>query len=107
MHDKVGVGQSPVDLEEAVHLECFPGGLTGELVSAMAGADGDSERVHASLPNELDRLVGIGEVAEAIEASAVAVFNAAQAADFAFHGDALGVRRLHDFARRLHIVFER
>ena len=48
----------------------------------MAGADGDGQRVDAGLLDELDGLVGIGDMLEAGAAGAVAVFNAAQTRRF-------------------------
>jgi hypothetical protein len=73
-----------VDLDQPPHLERLAGGLTAELVSAVAGADGDGQGVQTGELDELRRLVGIGEVAEPVETRAVAVFDAAEAADLAF-----------------------
>ena len=100
------MGSLLVDLDQPVHFERFAGGLLRELIGAVAGADGDRQRVQSGLLYEFHGLVGVGEMAQAVEAGAVAVFNAAQAADFTFHGHALGMRQLHHFARRLHVVFE-
>ena len=65
MHDQVGVGQALVDGDEDVHLEDGAIGLLGELVGAVAGADGDGQRVNAGALGKLDCLVGIGDVLEA------------------------------------------
>ena len=92
--------------DQPVHLERLAGGLAGELVSAVAGADGDGQRVQSGGLHELHGLVRIGQVAEAIEARAVPVFDAAQAADLAFHRDALGMRQAHHFAGGLDVIFE-
>ena len=88
MHDEVCVGQALVDGDQDVHLEDGAVGLLGELVSAMAGADGDCEGVDAGKLGELDSLVGIGDVVQTRPTCSVAVFNAAQHADFTFHRDA-------------------
>ena len=100
------MGSALVDLDQPVHLQRFTGGLAAELVCAVAGADGDGQGVQAGRLHELCRLLGVGQVAQAVEPGAVAVFNAAQAADFAFHRDAFGVRHFHHFARGLDVVVE-
>src|SRR5271157_2444684 len=41
VHHQVNVGQFVVDLNEPPHFERLAGGLAAELVSAVAGADGD------------------------------------------------------------------
>ena len=107
VHHQVGVGQALVDLDRcAPSSSTSPVGFLRELVGAVAGADGDGQRIDAGLLHELHGLVGIGQVREAVDAGAVAVFDAAQAAEFAFHGDAARVRHLHHFAGDLHVVFE-
>ena len=80
-----------MDLDQDVHRQHFTVGLLGELVRAVAGADRDGQRVDAGLLDELDGLIGIGDVLEAAAASAVAIFNAAEHADLAFDRHA-GVR---------------
>ena len=89
-----------------IHLQRLAGGLLGEFVGAVAGADGDGQRVEAGELYEFLGLRRIGEVAEAVEAGAVAVFDTAQTADLAFHRDALGVRHLDDLAGGIHVVLE-
>ena len=96
--------QELVDLDQAVHFQRFARGLLGELVSAVAGANGDGQGVQAGELYELGSLRGIGEVAQAVEPGAVAVFDAAQTTDFAFHRDPLGMGHLHHFARGLDVV---
>ena len=106
MHDQVGVGQAAVDLDEHVHLEDGAVGLLGELVGAVAGADGEGQRVDAGALGEFDRLVGVGDVLEAGAAGAVAVFHAAEYADFAFDGDAALVGVVDDLAGDLDVLFK-
>ena len=106
MHHQVRVGQALVDLDQAVHLQHLARGLLVELVGAVAGADGDGQRVDAGGLRRTRRPGRGRSGAEAVEAGAVAVFDAAQAADFAFHGDALGVRHVDHFARGLDVVLE-
>jgi hypothetical protein len=106
VHDQVGVGQALVDGDEHVHLEDGAVGLLGELVSAVAGADGDGQGVDAGALGELDCLVGVGDVVEAAAAGAVAVFNAAQHADFAFDGDAALVRVVDHLAGDFDVLFK-
>ena len=61
----------------------------------MARADRDRERVDAGLLDEVDRLVGIGQVHLA---RAVAVLDPAERAELALDLHALRVRRLDDLA---------
>ena len=50
VHHQVVSGQPLVDCDQPVHLERFARGLLGEFIGAVAGADGDGQRVHAGLP---------------------------------------------------------
>jgi hypothetical protein len=95
-----------VDGDEHVHLEDGAIGLLGELVSAVAGADGDGQRVDAGALGKLDCLVGIGDVVEAAAAGSVAVFNAAQDADFAFDRDAALVREVDNLLGDFDVLFK-
>ncbi len=70
-----------------------PVGLLGELVGAVAGADGDGQRIDAGLGHEAFRLVRVGQqlVVRQFAGGAVAVLGLAlaalertQAAEFAF-----------------------
>ena len=106
VHDEVGVGQALVDGDEDVHLEDGAVGLFGELVCAVAGADGDSEGVDAGLLGKLDGLVRVSDVLEACAACSVAVFNAAEDADFAFDRDAALVGVVDDFAGDFDVLFK-
>ena len=91
---------------EQVHLENRAIRLLRKLVSAVAGADGDGQRIHAGALGKLDCLVGIGDVIEARTAGSVAVFNAAQNADFAFDRDAALVRVIDNLAGDFDILFK-
>ena len=106
MHHQVDAGQPLVNIDQPLHFERLAGRLAGEFVSAVAGADGDGQRVQTGGLDKIHRLRGIGQVAQAVETRAVPVFNAAQAADFAFHGHAFGMRRLDHLAGGLHVVLE-
>ena len=90
-------------------------GLRGELVRAVAGADGDGERIDARFGDESLGFVRIGEQlivrqhafgAVAVFLFAVARFERAEAAELAFDGDALGVGQLAHFARDFDVVVE-
>ena len=59
----------------------------------MARADRDGERVDAGLLDEVDRLVGVGEVHLA---GAVAVLDPAERAELALDANALRMRGLGD-----------
>ena len=67
----------------------------------MAGADRDGERVHAGLVDEVDRLIGIGQVHLA---RAVAILDPAERAELALDADALRVRGLDDAPCDLDVV---
>ncbi len=94
MHHQVAVRQALVDFADPVHGQDFAIRLARELVGAVAGADGDGQRVDAGLLDEIDGLVRVGEVGQRIDIRAVAVLDAAEAAKLAFDGHALGVRHL-------------
>ena len=107
VHHQVGVGQAAVDLLDEVHLQHVAGGLLGELVGAVAGADGDGQGVAAGVGDEVLGLVRVGQVRQglvAAQAGAVAVLDAAQAADLALDGHAQGVGLLHDLPGDLDVV---
>ena len=101
VHDHVAVRHAVVDLVDALHREdrgkhlARYGVFASGLVGAVAGADGDCERVDAGLGYEL---LGLGRVGEVLvdffgaESGAVAVFDAAEAAEFGFNGHALRMR---------------
>ena len=100
MHDQVHVRDARVDFLDAVDAQHLAGGLLGELVGAVRGADGDGQRVDLGLGDEVGGLVRVGQQLAVIELAlgAVAVFFAglagfqrAQAAQFAFDGDAAGM----------------
>ena len=93
VHDEVGRRELLVDLLDHVHREHRAVGLARELVGAVARADGDRERVDAGLLDELDRLVGVGQVDLA---RADAVLDPAQRPELALDRDADGVRVLHE-----------
>ena len=61
MHDEVHVGDALVDLLDAVDAQHLASGLLGELVGAVAGADGDGQGIHLGLGDEVRGLVGIGQ----------------------------------------------
>ena len=65
-----------MDLLDAAHGQHFAGRLGGELVGAVAGADGHRQRVHVGLGHEIGRLIRVGQQLLAGEHAfrAVAVF---------------------------------
>ena len=113
MHDEVAVGQLLVDRDDAVHRQHFAVGLASELVGSVAGADGDGQGIDARLLDEILGLVGIGQQllareladgAVAVFLFAFAVFQRAEAAEFAFDGDVLRMGQLHDFGGDADVV---
>ena len=119
VHDHVAVRHAAVDLGDHVHAQDLAGGLLFELVGAVARADRDGERVAAGL---LDKVAGFGRVGEVVlgflfgEAGALAVLDAAEAAELGFDRHAARVRELDDLfghvdvvvpaGRRLAVLFE-
>jgi hypothetical protein len=75
VHHQVGVGDAGVDFLDAVDGQDVAGGL-GELVGAVAGADGDGQRVAVGLLDEVGGLLGVGQqlLAGHVAVGAVAVF---------------------------------
>ena len=77
----------------------------GELVGAVAGADGDGEGVYAGLGNKLFNLIGTG-VGSVFGAYVNRVFDAGQTAEFAFNNYAVVVSVLNNLTGELDVVFE-
>ena len=98
------LGEPLVDLLDDAHLEHLAVGRLRELVRAVRRADRDRERVDPGRRDELDRLVGIGEVHLA---RAVPVLDPAERAELALDGDATRVRVLDDLLRDGDVVVER
>ena len=61
VHHHVRVGQPLVDRPDHVHRQGVARRLAGELVGAVAGADGDRQRVDLGPGDEVLRLIGIGQ----------------------------------------------
>ncbi|MCY1203348.1 hypothetical protein D9M72_148500 [compost metagenome] len=113
MHHQVGVGQAGVDFLDAGDRQDVAGGLARELVGAVAGADGDGQRVQLGLAHEIGRLFRIGQqlIHGQLAVGAVAVFLVAlhgfqrtQAAQLAFDRHAQLVRDVHDLLGHVHVV---
>jgi len=61
----MGMRQPFVNLQQHVHLQHRTIRFLRKLIRAVAGADGNGQRVHAGALGELDRLVGICDVIQA------------------------------------------
>ena len=59
MHHEVRARDAGVYLLDAADGQDVAGGLAAELVGAVAGADGDGERVHAGVAHEVGGLLGV------------------------------------------------
>jgi hypothetical protein len=108
VHDQVGVRDAGVDFLDAVDGEDVAGRLLGELVGAVAGADGDGQRVAVGLLDEVGGLLDVGQqlFAGHVAFGAVAVFlvalhgfERAEHAEFGFDGNADGVREFDHLLR--------
>ncbi len=102
-----------MDFLDAVDRQDVAGGLAGELVGAVRGADGDRQGVQLGGLDEVGSLLGIGQQhgvvqlafgADAVFFAGFAGLERAQAAEFAFHGHADGVRQLHHLAGHVDVV---
>ena len=88
-------GSRRVDLFDQVHREHVAGRVLGELVGAVARPDRHRECVDPGALDELDRLIGVGQVHLA---GAVAVLDPAERAQLALDADAARVRILDHLA---------
>ena len=113
MHHQVGVGNTTVDFHDALNRQDVTGGLARELVSAVAGANGNGQRVQLGALDEVGRLLGVGQqlFARHHGIGAVAVFlvalhglERAKAAQLAFHRDTELVRHVHHLASDFDVV---
>ncbi len=113
MHHQVGVGDGLVDLSDAGDGQHLTGWLAGELVSAVAGADGDGEGIHLGLGDEVSSFSRIGQqliVGEGtLEAVSVLGFTLAglkgtKATQLTFHTHADGVGHVHHFLGDRNVV---
>jgi len=92
VHHQVGVGNAAVDFHDAVNRQDVACGLTGELVGAVAGANGNGQCVNAGF---CDKVFGLHRVSQhllvaefafgtnAVFFTCIAGFQAAQATQFA------------------------
>ena len=113
VHHQMRVGDALVDFLDAVDRQDVAGGLARELVGAVAGADGDRQRVELGALDEVGGLLGVGQqlLARHRRFGAVAVFlvalhglQRAQAAQLAFDRDAERVRHVDHLARHVDVV---
>ena len=100
MQDERVTGHQAANLFEAFEVEL---GFTLEFVRAVAGADGDGERVAAGTLHELHGLIGIG--IDAVLGRDV-FLNPGKAAQLGFHPDAVGVGVFHDPFGHGDVLFE-
>ncbi len=113
MHHQVGIRDARVDFLDALDRQRVAGRRLGELVGAVAGADGDRQGVDLGLGDEVGGFFRIGQqlavIEHALGADAVflaghAGFKAAQATQLAFHGDAAGMGEGHGLLGHAHVV---
>src|SRR5690606_3246461 len=100
VHHQVGTGDALVDCLDAIDGQDVTGRRFGELVGAVAGADGNGQGIDLGAFDEVSSLFRVGVHLAVVEntVGAGAVFftgsaglQAAQATQFAFHGNAAGV----------------
>ena len=61
VHHQVRVGNALVDLLDALNRQDVASGLARELVSAVAGADGDGQRIQLGALHKICGLLGVGQ----------------------------------------------
>ena len=114
VHYEVGVGQTRMNFLHAVDGKDLAGGATCELICAVGGANGDSERVELRFAGKFSGLIRIGQelLAGHLGIGAVAVlfvalhrFKRAEAAELTFDGNADGVSHFDHAAGGFQIVF--
>ncbi len=114
MHHQVGVGDLLMDLFDASHCKNLAVRLASELICSMACADRHGQSIHAGFFNEAFGFVRIGQeliVAElafgtvAILGFAMPRFQRAQATQFAFDRNPLGMGQLHYAPCDIDVVF--
>ncbi len=114
MHDQMGVGNTAVDFFDALNGQYVAGGLTAEFVCAVAGANGNGQRVHLGLLDEVGRLLGVGQQllaghggvgAVAIFFVALHGFQRAQATQLAFDGNTAHMSHLNHLLGHVQVVF--
>ena len=114
MHHEVGVGQTRMNFLHTVDGKDLAGGATRELICAVRGANGDSERIELRFAGKFSGLIRIGQelLAGHLGIGAVAVlfvalhrFKRAEAAEFTFDGNADGVSHFDHAAGGFSIVF--
>ena len=116
MHHDMCVGQGGVDFLDAVDTQHIACGRAGEFVGAVAGADGNRQRIHAGVVHETNRILHTGKHlvvgefacrAHAVFFARFAGFQVAQHADFAFYRHTAGMGKIHHGTGNVHIVFVR
>src|SRR5690606_10649924 len=61
VHHQVGVRNTRIDRLDAIHRQNVAGRRTGKLVGAVAGADGNRQRIHFGFLDELRGFFRIGQ----------------------------------------------
>ena len=104
-----------MDFLDAVDAQHRAGGRAGEFVGAVRGTDRDRQRIHAGLTHKLRGFFRVGQqlvLAQrafrtvAVFLFAVAGFQRAEAAQFAFDGNADRVGHFHYAAGSVDVVFK-
>ena len=115
MHHEVGVGDAGVDFLHAADGQHIAGRRAREFVGAVAGADGDRQRVELGFLDETRGFFGIGQHlamvelanrADAVFFAGLAGFERAQAAQLTFDRDADLVRHRDDLLGHIDVVAE-
>ncbi|MDT4778415.1 hypothetical protein FQZ97_106140 [compost metagenome] len=113
VHHQVSVRNALVDFFDTVDGQHVAGRRLGELVGAVAGADGDGQGIHLSAFYEVSGFFRVGQhlavIQDAFGADAVfftghAGFQRTQAAQLAFYRNAAGVSHGYGLLGHTHVV---
>ena len=104
-----------MDFLDAADCQNIPCGRTGELVRAMAGADGNGQRIKLSSLHKSGGFFGVGQHLAVVEfafcahtvfLASLTGFQVAQTAQFTLDGYSAGVRHIDHFAGDVDVVLK-
>ena len=113
MHDQMRVGDAAVNGLDTVHRQNIPGWGPGELISAVAGAAGNRQRVNAGISNKLSGLLRVSQQlvmaqlprgANAILLACFSRFQRTEATDFTLDGNPASMRHVNNVTRNTCVV---
>src|SRR5690349_4083160 len=113
MHDQMSIRNALMYFFYTIDGKYVPGRLAGKFVSAMGGANGNGQSIHAGLLHKICGLLGVSQqlVMREFAFRAMPVFSLSHAglersktAQLTFHGYSYRVSNIHDFAGNIDVV---